>query len=149
MAVTIRDAVNEDLEDWLRLWAGYLTFYEAEISDKVTMSTWNRILDPMSAVTIRLAVRNLDVVGFAIHHRHVSTWNIQPICYLEDLFVDPQYRGEGIGGALIDDLIELCRRDEVAELYWHTKENNATARSLYDTYTKANGFVCYRIGLDG
>lgn len=148
MPITIRDACPEDLDDWLKLWSAYLAFYQTELADKVTMSTWNRIMDPMSPVCMRLAIRNLDVAGFAIHHRHVSTWKTQPICYLEDLFVDPQFRGEGIGGGLIDDLIELCRRDGVAGLYWHTAENNAVARSLYDVYAKADGFVTYRIGLE-
>lgn len=149
MTIRIRDAVNEDREDWLRLWDLYLGFYETALPAEVTAMTWARILDPMSPVRMRLAIRNLDVAGFAIHHRHVSTWNIKPKCYLEDLFVDPQFRGEGIGGALIDDLIGICRSDNVASLYWHTRENNATARSLYDSYAKANGFVCYEFPTAG
>lgn len=147
MSVRIRSALAEDREDWLGLWQGYLAFYEQVLDPKVTDMTWHRILDPMSPVSCFMAVRNLDVAGFAIIHRQTSTWSIGPVLYLEDLFVDPQFRGEGIGGALIDFLIETGKAEGASELYWQTREGNAKARSLYDVYAKANDFVTYRVPL--
>ncbi len=55
---------------------------------------------------------------------HAGTWTEQPICYLEDLFVDPALRGKGIGEALIDDLIAQAKEHGWSRLYWHTRENN-------------------------
>jgi len=147
MTIRFRDPMAEDFEDWLLLWKGYLTFYEADIADNVTAMTWSRILDPMSSVKMRLAIRNLDVAGFAIHHVHASTWSIKPIIYLEDLFVNPEFRGEGIGSMLIEDLISLCENTGIGELYWQTKQSNTTARSIYDRYSKANEFVTYRVAI--
>jgi GNAT superfamily N-acetyltransferase len=44
------------------------------------------------------------VVGFAICILHEGTWVTTPICYLEDLFVDPAFRGQGIARTMIKSL---------------------------------------------
>lgn len=146
-AVLIRNAAPADRQAWLHLWRGYLAFYEAPLEEAVTAMTWNRIIDPMSPVFTRLAVADGAVAGFATCILHPRTWTVEPTCYLEDLFVDPQRRSQGIGRALIDDLIAIGRRDGWTNLYWHTNADNETARKLYDSYDKADGFVRYRLPL--
>ncbi|AQZ49398.1 GNAT family N-acetyltransferase [Martelella mediterranea] len=146
-APVIRDAGPADRDDWLRLWQGYLEFYGTALDDAVTAMTWNRIIDPVSAVFTRLALVDDTVAGFATCILHPRTWAVEPACYLEDLFVDPARRGSGIGRALIDDLIAIGRRDGWTNLYWHTNADNAQARRLYDSYNKADGFVRYRLPL--
>ena len=144
---SIRDARPTDRDDWLRLWQGYLEFYGTDLDDAVTAMTWNRIIDPVSAVFTRLALVDDTVAGFATCILHPRTWAVEPACYLEDLFVDPERRGSGVGRALIDDLIATGRRDGWTNLYWHTNADNAQARRLYDSYDKADGFVRYRLPL--
>ena len=39
----IRELAPEDQAGWLELWAGYLRFYRAEVSDKVTRTTFERL----------------------------------------------------------------------------------------------------------
>lgn len=70
-----------------------------------------------------------------------------PDCYLEDLFLDASVRRRGIGRALMEDLIRICRDKGYARLYWHTDENNATARKLYDQFVTSDGHVRYRLTL--
>ena len=66
-------------------------------------------------------------------------------CYLEDLFVDPQARGKGVGRALVDDLVVISKRHGWRGIYWHTNEDNARARKLYDSYVKSDGHIRYRL----
>ncbi|NTE85204.1 GNAT family N-acetyltransferase [Agrobacterium rubi] len=145
MDLSIRDARGEDHADWLGLWQDYLAFYSVDLPDDVTAHTWACIIDPASRVSARLAVLDGQVVGFAIHHFHDSTWVKTPDCYLEDLFIDATIRGKGIGRALIDDLISICEEKGWSRLYWHTNEDNAQARKLYDSYIKSDGHIRYRI----
>jgi|SRR5215217_5813843 len=145
MTLEIRDARPEDEAEWRRLWAGFIIFYKVTVPDDVTDATWRRILDPASALFMRVAVMDGRVVGFAISLLHEATWVKEPVCYLEDLFVDDTLRGIGIGRALIDDLVDQAKAKGWSRLYWHTDEDNATARKLYDTYTKSDGHVRYRI----
>ena len=52
------------------------------------------MLDPVSAIFGRLAVFETAIVGFTVNVVHDSTWTAAPVCYLEDLFVDPNYRNQ-------------------------------------------------------
>jgi len=146
-APIIRDATAADEAAWRRLWDQYLAFYKVELADDVTAHTWARILEPSSRVAMRVAEVDGLLAGFAIHHIHDSTWVKTPDCYLEDLFLDTTYRGQGIGRALIDDLIAIARAKGWSRLYWHTDRDNATARKLYDTYAPEDGHVRYRLKL--
>jgi GNAT superfamily N-acetyltransferase len=141
---TIRDPQVADEDDWRRLWSGYNAFYEAEIPEAVTSATWKRMLDPVSVIFGRLAVFETAIVGFTVNVVHDSSWTAAPICYLEDLFVDPNYRNRGLGRLLIQDLVDLAKMRGWARLYWHTQATNP-ARRLYDEFTAADDFVRYRL----
>ena len=143
----IRDATAADEAAWRGLWSQYLAFYKVELADEVTAHTFARIVDPSSRVAMRVAEMDGVLAGFAIHHFHDSTWVKTPDCYLEDLFLDPAYRGQGIGRALIDDLIAIATAKGWSRLYWHTDRDNATARKLYDSYAPEDGHVRYRLKL--
>jgi len=144
----IRGAIPTDEQSWRRLWALYNEFYEANVAGAVTDATWRRILDPASSIFARVAERNGSFFGFSVSVLHEATWTIAPVCYLEDLFVDPAARGGGVGRALIEDLTTLARERGWARLYWHTAADNAAARRLYDAFGSADGFVRYRLFFD-
>lgn len=143
--VVIREAAVADEAAWARLWRGYNEFYGAAVPDEVTRTVWDRILSPDEAVGAKIATADGAIAGFAIRVLHPFTWGVGPACLLEDLFVDPACRGRGVGRALIDALLAECSARGWERLYWHTKQDNATARRLYDTYTEADGFVRYSI----
>jgi GNAT superfamily N-acetyltransferase len=145
-AIQIRDALPADREDWHRLWAGYNAFYKANVPPETTERTWQRILEPESAMLGRVAELGDLVVGFSISIVHEGTWVVEPICYLEDLFVDPACRGRGIGRKLIEDLMAVGKARGWSRLYWHTHRNNP-ARRLYDTFAQADDFVRYRLDI--
>ena len=83
------------------------------------------------------------VVGIANYLLHESTGALTPVCYLQDLFVDPAMRGGGVGKALIDWLVAETAAQGWSRLYWSTRENNYRARALYDKYTPHSGFLRY------
>lgn len=141
----IRSALPADEPAWRKLWAGYCEFYNAQLPDEVTQRTWTRILDPDSAVMCIVAEVDGQVYGFANCVVHENTWETQPVCYLEDLFVEPSARGRGLGTALIEWLRNSMRAEGWARLYWMTRADNVQARTLYDRFTQADGFVRYQI----
>jgi len=145
-AIVIRDIASADRADWLRLWAGYNAFYETEVAPRISERTWQRLLDADAALFGRIAQVDARVVGFSLSVLHEGTWVDAPICYLEDLFVDPAARGAGVGRALIADLVALGKQRGWSRLYWHTRQDNP-ARKLYDEFTAADDFVRYRLTL--
>lgn len=146
MAIILRDARDTDEAAWRALWAGYNAFYEATLPPEVTGRTWARIVDPASPLFCRLAEIDGVVAGFSVNVLHDGTWSVAPVCYLEDLFVDPDRRGRGLGRRLIQDLVDLARERGWGTLYWHTRRDNP-ARRLYDEFVAADDFVRYRLTL--
>jgi GNAT superfamily N-acetyltransferase len=145
MDFKIKDVAAQDEAVWRNLWTQYLAFYRVDLPPEVTQQTWDRMIDPNTTLRGRLAVLDGVVVGFALHHTHLSTWASSYDCYLEDLFLTDAARGRGIGRALVDDLIAHCRQTGYSRLYWHTDASNSRARKLYDSYTPDDGHVRYRI----
>ena len=75
------------------------------------------------------------------------SWSTKPICYLQDLFVDPEARGGGAAKKLILACEEKAKEKGAFRLYWQTQEYNGAARSLYDTITPRSSFIVYRKNL--
>lgn len=142
--VKVREAQADDFEAWLRLWNGYLDFYGTRLDKAVTLATWRRVLSHDSGLFCRLAENEQGVVGFAICVLHEGTWVTQPLCYLEDLFVDDAARGRGAGRALIEAIINEAREKGWSKVYWVTREGNP-ARALYDKLATVDDYVRYRI----
>ena len=147
MPLVIRSVLPNDQPAWQRLWRGYCEFYEAPLRDEVTQRTWTRILDPDSGIMCLLAETGGHVVGFAHCVVHENTWETQPVCYLEDLYVDPAWRGQGVGRALLEWLRNAMRAEGWARLYWVTHKDNRPARALYDEFAQADDFVRYVVKL--
>lgn len=147
--IALRPATAADKEGWLGLWAQYLTFYKADISDAVTEVTWQRLLNPEERMGCITAWHGAKAIGFANHVQHRSTWTTGDYLYLEDLFVDPSVRGRGVGRKLISSLYELAAQAGCSRVYWHTHETNSTAMLLYDRIGLRSGFVHYQKQLEG
>lgn len=146
--IDIRPPTAADYPAWRRLWDQYLGFLGAQVPEQVTRTTWSRILDRRPEVFARLAERDGQVVGFAVCVLHMGTWTTDPICYLEDLCVDREIRGNGVGHALIEDLLALAKAGGWSRLYWHTGADNVRARRLYDRFVAADDLVRYRIFIE-
>ena len=148
MKTTIRTIEARDRKRWGELWDGYLRFYETDLPGPATEHTWRRIMDPAAPVHAIVAERPGDgVIGMANYVLHENTWTLTPVCYLEDLFVDPNQRAGGVGKQLIDWLLAECKAQKWSRLYWNTRETNYRARGLYDKYTAHSGFLRYVINL--
>lgn len=143
-AVRIRPIKHGDERAWRELWAGYQRFYEVALSDTTTAATWTRFFDPASTIHGLVAENSSGaVIGLCHYILHANTWEIAPVCYLEDLYVSPDDRAAGTGEALIEYLHVQMKAEGWSRLYWLTREDNYRARGLYDRFTKRDAFVRY------
>ncbi|BCP54329.1 N-acetyltransferase [Kaistia sp. 32K] len=147
MNVVIRPLAPADHVAWLRLWQGYLDFYERTLSPEITALTWARLHDAAEPMFALGAEQDGRLVGFAHAILHRSTWLAGHSCYLEDLFVSPDSRGGGVGRTLIEAVARDARERGCDRLHWLTHTDNATARRLYDQVAAHLGFVSYRRSL--
>ena len=144
----IRRPLIHEQEQWHELWQGYLRFYESSLAAEITDLLWQRIHDPSHEIQCRVAVQDEKLVGLVHFFPHAHTWYAAPVCYLNDLFVNPEIRGGGIGAALIQAVVDQAKTEGWAEVYWHTQQFNTVARGLYDKITGGtDGFINYSISI--
>ncbi len=142
-AVSVRPLEPRDEARWRDLWAGYCAFYQVAVSPAVTDFTWRRLSDPASDVVGWVAEADGAVIGIANCVVHENTWELRPVCYLEDLFVDPQARRLGAARALLARLREELQAGRWSRVYWMTRVTNHQARALYAQFTARDDFVRY------
>jgi GNAT superfamily N-acetyltransferase len=73
-----------------------------------------------------------QAVGFALFFHNFSTFLCKPGLYLEDLFVDPTYRGLGIGKALLVHLARLAQERDCGRFEWSVLDWNAPSIAFYE-----------------
>jgi len=72
-------------------------------------------------------------VGFAIYFTNYSTFLAKPGLYLEDLFVKPEFRGRGIGKALLLHLARLANQRDCGRMEWAVLDWNQPAIDFYES----------------
>jgi GNAT superfamily N-acetyltransferase len=143
--------MREDFPDWVTLWNGYNSFYGREGSTalpaETTNATWQRFFDSDEPVHCLVAERGGRLVGLAHYVFHRITIQVEPTCYLADLFTSAMLRGEGVGRALINAVYDQARLANCTRVYWHTRDTNSVAVGLYDEVADRSGFIVYRKSL--
>lgn len=142
--IEIRPLTATDEAAWRKLWTGYLAYYETRVPEEVYQSTFARLLgDDPQDFHGRLALVDGQPLGLVhfLFHRHC--WKIENVCYLQDLYVDPQARGTGLGRKLIEAVYAEADANGTPAVYWLTQDFNTTARQLYDRIAKVTPFIRY------
>ena len=83
------------------------------------------------ALYAHVAEEGGQVVGIAVWFLNYSTWTGHHGIYLEDLYVRPQYRGRGIGGALMRELATIAVERGYDRFQWWVLDWNAAAIEVY------------------
>ncbi|MEZ5810045.1 MAG: GNAT family N-acetyltransferase [Rhizobiaceae bacterium] len=146
--VVVRPLVAADEAEWRRLWTAYLEFYEAAVPEEVYRSSFDRMLagNAGAANEFRGLIAEVDgkSVGLVHYLFHRHGWRIENVCYLQDLYADPQARGTGVGRALIEAVYAAADEAGCPSVYWLTQDFNATARKLYDRIATKTPFIKYQ-----
>lgn len=143
--LSIRPIQATDRAEWGRLWQGYLKFYKTELPDEIYDLAFTRMLSgddgEFKGLIALLGDQPVGIVHY-LYHRH--GWKREKVCYLQDLYADPEVRGKGIGAALINAVYAAADADGAPTVYWMTQEDNATARKLYDQIGVLTDFIKYQ-----
>lgn len=150
-ALSIRPIEEADFDAWKVLWTGYLEYYESSVPDAVYQTTFARILKGNAGDTDAeyeprglFAIRDGQPVGLVHYMYHRHCWREENVCYLQDLFADPQQRKSGIGRALIEAVYQAADKDGYPIVYWMTQDFNVAGRQLYDRVGKLTPFIKYQ-----
>jgi GNAT superfamily N-acetyltransferase len=132
MALLIRPATEEDVPQIL-IFIRALATYERE-PDAVTATEADLLRDgfgPQPFYSCLIAEANGKAAGFAFYFFNYSTWVGRPGLYLEDLFVRPEFRGLGIGKALLRRVAAVAVEKNCPRLQWEVLDWNTPAIDFY------------------
>ena len=146
--ITVREVRQEDRAEWQELWAGYNAFYgrsgSTALPALIVATTWQRFFNSAEPVHALVAESGGRLVGLAHYLFHRSTIQIEPTCYLQDLFTSEQARSMGVGRKLIQAVYDCASLAGAPRVYWQTHETNHTAMQLYNQVAERSGFLVYR-----
>lgn len=136
---------ESDRSQWDKLVREYMAFYKTVRTDAEYDALWQRIMANREVHSVGARIGGV-LVGFSHYLYHSSCWSFD-VCYLQDLFVDEENRGIGIGRALIEYVSQQAKLKESPRLYWLTQSSNEVARVLYDKVASHTGFIRYEKSL--
>lgn len=145
----VRHINHSDINRWTKMWHEYLNFYQTNLSEEVTQHTINKLLSGDDDFGCLVVCNNQDVpIGFLTFIVQFSTWKLNPLCYLHDLFVEENYRKTGAAKLLLNNLKEIGVSRNWARIYWLTKPNNNVARIFYNKIAQGEDWIRYVLPLN-
>jgi GNAT superfamily N-acetyltransferase len=148
--MAIRDATAADLPGLLPLMRAYCDFYEANPSESGLEEMARAVMAAPEDQAFLLVAEDDpgEIVGFAACAWKWSSLRGARIVVLDDLFVDPQARGQGFADALIAATAEIAGRHGAPVVTWLTAPDNHRAQAVYDRVGgKAETFLEYELEL--
>jgi GNAT superfamily N-acetyltransferase len=128
---TIRQAEIDDAESAARLLHDFNTEFSAPTPGAGALAERVRALLAGQAATVLLAGR--PPCGIAVLRLRPSLWAEGLDAYLEELYVEPGRRGQGIGRALLGAATEAARGAGATRMEIGTSETDTAARKLYES----------------
>lgn len=150
MSFQIRFATAADCEIILNFIKGIAEYEKlSHLVEATTEKISTHLFGPKAVAECLLAFEDNTPVGFALFFHNYSTFVSKPGIYLEDLFVDPNFRGKGYGKALLENLIQLAKGRDCGRIEWSVLDWNTSAISFYESMgaKPMNGWTVYRISL--
>ena len=124
-----------DLANLLPMMRAYCDFYEVAPSDAdLERLALALIADPdREGVQLIAHAEGGEPLGFATVYWTWQTLNAARAGVMNDLFVVPEARGQGVGRALIEECRRRAGEHGAPELVWETAPDNETSQRLYDS----------------
>jgi ribosomal protein S18 acetylase RimI-like enzyme len=97
-----------------------------------------RIHELLEASQILVLLADDPPAGLALLRFRPSLWSPTLDCYLEELYVVPDRRGQGLGRALMEAAMEAARQEGAAYMDLGTAETDTAARALYESLGFSN-----------
>jgi|SRR5690606_22778329 len=130
MSATVTHAQPADLDALAVLFDTYRQFYD-QPSDVAAARDWLRNRLRFGESRVLLARRAGEAVGFAQLYPMFSSVRMARIWILNDLFVLPAMRRQGVARSLLDAAATFAREDGAAGIELETRRDNAAARATY------------------
>lgn len=150
MTPTFRTAIREDVPLIYQMicdLALYENLLNEVVCDEATLEDW--LFERHRAEVIFAMVEDKEV-GFALFFHNFSTFLGRSGLYLEDLYVMPDYRHQGIGTAMFKELARIALARECGRMEWWCLDWNQASINFYKSLgaEAMEGWTVYRLSGD-
>ena len=133
--LTLRPAVPTDaplILDYIRELAEFEREPQAAVATEADILRY--VFSDHPLVWVTMAEWGGLPAGFALWFLNFSTWEGKPGIYLEDLFVRPEFRRNGIGKALLKHLAAIAVKEGWTRFVWQVLDWNTPAIEFYEAH---------------
>lgn len=128
MNIIYRKATEEDFEAVLILINELAVFEKA--GDQVSNTVERMKIEQNEFQCFVAETETKEIIGIALTYIAYSTW-VGRFLFLEDLIVKEQYRGNKIGGKLMNEVFKLAQQEKVERVRWQVLDWNTNAIEFY------------------
>ena len=141
----IRKIELKDRDQWEKLYRGYADFYKVEMNNQILETVWGWLHDKSHEVSGIVYEVDKGIVALAHYRRMPRPLKGNDIGFLDDLYVDPEYRGKKIGEKILNELKEISKSKGWNLVRWITRDDNLRAKSLYDRVSEKTNWDVYEL----
>ena len=145
MEIVVGELSLQDKAQWQVLYHGYAEFYQLPMNQEILDTVWSWIFDKNNAFYALVAKDDAGQCLGLMHYRAMpSPLRGKIVGFLDDLFIKPTYRGQGIVEALYEGLNDSAAQKGWPFVRWITAENNYRGRGVYDKLSDKTHWVTYQ-----
>ena len=144
----IRYLEEKDKKNWEKLYNDYANFYKAPMNQVILDTLWSWIHDENHIVNGICYEVEHQIVGIAHYRTMPRPIKGEYIGFLDDLFIDSNYRGQKIALKIINHLKTSSKNNNWSGIRWITHSSNENAKKLYDKIANNTGFELYELKRD-
>ena len=146
MKIIVSELCLSDRQDWEVLYYGYAEFYEVPMNQEILDAVWAWIFDAKKSFYALIAKSGDGKAHGIMHYREMaSPLRGKFVGFLDDLYVNPKSRGQGVVDALFQALFESAKSKGWPYVRWITAENNYRARRVYDKIAEKTQWITYQL----
>ncbi|MEH6348276.1 MAG: GNAT family N-acetyltransferase [Bermanella sp.] len=136
---------KDDREEWEHLYIGYAEFYNMPMNNKILDTVWSWIFDETNKFHALIAKNDEGKILGLMHFRETpSPIRGAVIGFLDDLYIYPEYRGQGVVDSLFSALNDFGKSRGWPFIRWITADDNYRGRGFYDKIAQKTQWLTYQ-----
>ena len=141
----IRSIKPHDKHQWQKLFNDYAQSSNTEVSDTDINNVWEWLINDSHAYNCFVYVLEDKLVAFAHYMKMPHALSGKDVGFLDDLYVDPDYRGVRIGEKLLSRLKQTANDNDWDFIRWISRQNNTSANKLYQRVAEKTTWDTYEL----